>query len=744
MSAFLESWTDWVARGLVLSSLLLLIAWALQAGLGRRLSARTAHALALLPLLPLLVPRWTSWEAPAIADQTLQSIATRAGFAQAPSGPAAELVRSEQPAYIASPAAAERTEIAPELLAARPSSLGLQGWLFLAWACGVVLLAAGFARGLMRTQKVLRHAQPLCHAEARRIHRLVPATRALRLLETDQLASPAAWGWKDRRIVLPTGLSGALDDAQLSWVLRHELAHHTRRDLPLSLLQRLVQIVWWFHPALWWWSQRIELTRECACDEQAARSLSGDRRPAATALLAVAEGPRRTAHVALALHSSTDPIRTMKTRITRLLQPRPSRLAGYATAGLCALLAAGSLLLSQSVWALDTQEPVEVEPPEEIVEEVVEEPIEPDEIVIVEVGDPDFTADQVWEEEPPAPDGFRFGEAPPAFRAQAWLLNHQNQDGSWSTGTSMNKPSGEFSTLGNTALVLLALQHRHPALPEPRWSHAVRRGLDYLRANFDSQAGRFQVENSSYRAMHDHLIATIAICRLHGHTSLPEWKTIRSKAVETIIAARNPYMAWRFSFTPDGDNCTFTTSLALQALADAARVDGTEMDLASRREALLYLKSMTDSSSGRVGYMEQGSEDPRFRERVDDYPTKYTELCTAMAVIAQDRAGVDLLDDPTTLRSLTLVATKPPVWNRTHGSVDYYYWMFGAEAVNLIGGKLAERWHGSLRAALSQHQNVDGSWPAVGAWATTGADIHATACALLAWQATRPANTGGR
>ena len=151
--------------------------------------------------------------------------------------------------------------------------------------------------------------------------------------------------------------------------------------------------------------------------------------------------------------------------------------------------------------------------------------------------------------------------------------------------------------------------------------------------------------------------------------------------LETIIAARNPYMAWRFSFTPDGDNCTFTTSLALQALADAARVDGTEMDLASRREALLYLKSMTDSSSGRVGYMEQGSEDPRFRERVDDYPTKYTELCTAMAVIAQDRAGVDLLDDPTTLRSLTLVATKPPVWNRTHGSVDYYYWMFGAEAV---------------------------------------------------------------
>ena len=113
-------------------------------------------------------------------------------------------------------------------------------------------------------------------------------------------------------------------------------------------------------------------------------------------------------------------------------------------------------------------------------------------------------------------------------------------------------------------------------------------------------------------------------------------------------------------------------------------------------------------------------------------------------MVAAAENGSDLLAELINLRSLTLVATKPPVWNKTNGSVDYNYWYFGARAVNLIGGKLAERWNTALREALARHQRADGSWPAVDAWSTDGADVHATAMALLAWQATRADSAGGR
>jgi len=70
-------------------------------------------------------------------------------------------------------------------------------------------------------------------------------------------------------------------------------------------------------------------------------------------------------------------------------------------------------------------------------------------------------------------------------------------------------------------------------------------------------------------------------------------------------------------------------------------------------------------------------------------------------------------------------------------------WMdWVARGLVLSAALLVIAW--ALREALARHQRADGSWPAVDVWSTDGADVHATAMALLAWQASRPANTGGR
>ena len=59
---------------------------------------------------------------------------------------------------------------------------------------------------------------------------------------------------------------GAFSD-QLQAVLLHELAHVRRYDLVANVLQRIVESLLFFHPAVWWLSRRVSLERENACDD---------------------------------------------------------------------------------------------------------------------------------------------------------------------------------------------------------------------------------------------------------------------------------------------------------------------------------------------------------------------------------------------------------------------------------------------------------------------------------------------
>jgi beta-lactamase regulating signal transducer with metallopeptidase domain len=742
---------EWAARGLVLSSLLALIVATVWLVWGRRIQARWTYGLALLPLLPLMVPRLTTWDWQVRPASSWASVGERTGFVRSMDAPslADGFVMTE--VVDAAPVeldmlargAASPTERTTEALGGSSSTPTLAWPVLLIgiWASVACALLIALVASIRRTERRLSHATPLAAASEARLRRLLPRRPEVRFLHSDAVSSPAAWGVRDKRVVLPVGIEQELDDAQLAWVLRHELAHHQRGDLWMSVLQRVVQIVWWFHPLLWWWQSRIELARECACDEAAAHRLRKDSRPAATALLAVASRPTAPHAGALALHSLHRNARIMKTRLTRILQPRTSRLAGFATAALCLLLAGGTLLLSQSVFAAQEPEPIEVPAPPEEIEEVEVEPIEIEEIVEKEP----IVIDAVIEE---LPAGL-FGQAEQSVErtvrlqtdivlrdAQLWLLKQQRKDGSWPTGANSNQGAGEFTTIGVTALALLALEVRSLQIPEQEWKNAVSRGVGFLGSCWNDERGIFMQGDSSSRALPDHALATYAVLRFRGFSSGWHWGIIYDRAISTLLEARNPYAGWRYSLKPEGDNDSMMTSLVLRTLAESAR-QGKAIPAQVLQEAHLFLDQMTNSETGRVGYLKKGSTDPRFHDRAKDYPVQYTELCTALSTLARVSTDQDVLEDEASLRGLALIASKPPVWNSNHESVDYYYWMYGAEAMNQIGGRLAERWHGALREVLTKHQDPAGFWPAVDAWSTPGANVHSTVCALLAWRAAR-------
>jgi len=69
----------------------------------------------------------------------------------------------------------------------------------------------------------------------------------------------------------------------LEAVIAHELAHIRRWDAWVNLLQRLIETLLFYHPAVWWLSYRLCLEREMCTDELAVKA-TGERMTYATTL----------------------------------------------------------------------------------------------------------------------------------------------------------------------------------------------------------------------------------------------------------------------------------------------------------------------------------------------------------------------------------------------------------------------------------------------------------------------------
>jgi len=79
-----------------------------------------------------------------------------------------------------------------------------------------------------------------------------------------EVRSPILLGFFHPVVLLPVeDLTEAVEP-----VLRHELAHVSRRDDWANLIQQAVQALPLFHPSIWWISRRLLLEREIACDDR--------------------------------------------------------------------------------------------------------------------------------------------------------------------------------------------------------------------------------------------------------------------------------------------------------------------------------------------------------------------------------------------------------------------------------------------------------------------------------------------
>ncbi|MDH4179147.1 MAG: M48 family metalloprotease [Armatimonadota bacterium] len=151
-------------------------------------------------------------------------------------------------------------------------------WITLLWLGGVValslrLLARWWAVG--RVRGALESASAEWQDRIRRLSLSLSVRRPVRLLTSAASRVPMVIGWLRPVIVIPTSALTGLTPDQLAAILAHELAHIRRCDHFMNLAQTVVEILLFYHPAVWWVSSAIRSERENCCDDTAVR-VSGD------------------------------------------------------------------------------------------------------------------------------------------------------------------------------------------------------------------------------------------------------------------------------------------------------------------------------------------------------------------------------------------------------------------------------------------------------------------------------------
>ncbi|HVN80023.1 MAG TPA: GWxTD domain-containing protein [Terriglobia bacterium] len=140
-------------------------------------------------------------------------------------------------------------------------------------------------------------------------------SRPILLLESCLADAPLVIGHLRPLILMPVGLLAGLPAGQIEAILLHELAHIRRCDYLVNAVQRLVEGLFFYHPAVWWISRVIRAERENCCDDVVV-AMSGNVHEYAVALVAL-EQNRWPGQPAVAATGGS-----LMKRIRRLLYPQ--------------------------------------------------------------------------------------------------------------------------------------------------------------------------------------------------------------------------------------------------------------------------------------------------------------------------------------------------------------------------------------------------------------------------------------
>lgn len=138
------------------------------------------------------------------------------------------------------------------------------------WFCGVALSGARLAGGIrqLRVFKTRKVSAPDAAWQERfdALCEKLKITQTVKLLCSKMIETPIVIGWFKPVILVPPSAFLQITPRELETIIAHELVHIRRYDAFVNFAQNLAEVVFFYHPCVWWISREIRTEREFAAD----------------------------------------------------------------------------------------------------------------------------------------------------------------------------------------------------------------------------------------------------------------------------------------------------------------------------------------------------------------------------------------------------------------------------------------------------------------------------------------------
>ena len=148
------------------------------------------------------------------------------------------------------------------------------------WIAGMVFMAGFNIYSCQKIRQLKKSSLPLQNKEVRDLFAACREESGIKkeipVYSSAYISSPIAAGLWKPCIIVPIHMLSGLSKKEIRYILLHELLHCKHKDLLVNRLMALAQIIYWFHPLVWFAFSEMRSDREIACDSSVLSLLDPD------------------------------------------------------------------------------------------------------------------------------------------------------------------------------------------------------------------------------------------------------------------------------------------------------------------------------------------------------------------------------------------------------------------------------------------------------------------------------------
>ncbi|MGB2862177.1 MAG: M56 family metallopeptidase, partial [Sedimentisphaerales bacterium] len=351
---------DYAASVFIQSALLVILLFAIDLLLRKRVRAIFRYCVWLLVLVKLILPPmlslptgigyWAGDHLPAAPGASNMAFDADALEFAGPSGEMRQVRPTENIAGDDPAMARLHSALTP---------LTWQAVVFLLWLAGVLAFLVVLVQRIRFVKGLVAASCPPgddLTGLLEQCRRQMAVRRDIRLRLSEAIPSPAVCGLLRPTVLMPTSLVEKLSPEGLRATLIHELAHIKRGDLWINSVQTFLQVVYFYNPFVWFANSIIRKVCEEAVDETVLVALGGQAKDYSNTLIDIGEMVFWKADLGLRLVGVAESKKALQWRIRHMLNrpiPKSSKLGAF---GVIAIFTIAAVLLPMAKAEKSTED----------------------------------------------------------------------------------------------------------------------------------------------------------------------------------------------------------------------------------------------------------------------------------------------------------------------------------------------------------------------------------------------------